>query len=624
MLGTLALSLYVGMCSNFFTTKLNVYKRFDGLTLHWRADMGTETLYLGLEAPIDDSGASDAGGWVGVGIAEQSAGSMPGADILVVRQESSGQWIVEDRHALAFAAPVLDEIQDWKIDGATVDNGTLYATIHRKFDTQDGQDRPIVGGSMLILWARGQTHTFWKHKGTNRRVEGVRFYGDEDLGDWDKREDDTEFVYLSMQNFQIPKKRTTYACRSHMPLQLFNGEDAWLTRFDFINLNPKYNHHFIIHACDPANMGPNRQGGVWKQFEEKTMECQSPQGNYDEGCSSAVYIWAVGAQNWTLPPNVGYLVSDKQPHGIRAFVVEMHFDNPDLTEGIIDNSSVVVWFTRKKRKHDLGLLTVGDPLVSANPIPPRVPLQHYQFTCGSTCTSRWDHPITIIGSNLHMHVHGKRMVSILHKQDGTSTYINRAEYYNFDSQQTRMIKPLVVEPGDTLNLHCVFENPSDTAVSFNLGSNDEMCMEFLNYYPILKRPGDGIPINFCGFMKRFWEYPFLNGTICGVDLLEKNDADFSTCNPAPSEIDSDECWEATWGQSGTSGIPKPCVRVANPGFHCERTRHILTVEDDGTEVYRWTNALPPLDFNDGRLLPSGAVRTHVTALAVLGILLACV
>jgi len=212
-------------------------------------------------------------------------------------------------------------------------------------------------------------------------------------------------------------------------------------------------------------------------------------------------------------------------------------------------------------------------------------------------------------------------MSVLHRADGTTEYINRAEFYSFDSQQTKMIKPLVVNPGDSLNLHCVYANDGPETVSFNLGSSDEMCMEFLFYYPVLARASDGVPINFCGFMKRFWEYPFLNGTICGVDLLEKNDADFSTCNPPPEELDHDDCWKNTWGISGSSGgIPLPCKKNHNPGFQCNRTQHVLHVDEDGTVTSRWTNAIPPVDFNDLRLLPSSVFQTQALALTALVIL----
>ncbi len=100
----------------------------------------------------------------------------------------------------------------------------------------------------------------------------------------------------------------------------------------------------------------------------------------------------------------------------------MHYDNPNLVSGIVDNSGVRITYTPNIREFDagtvrtvkklilIGVLTLGDPSVTGAPIPPGKPLVEYEYSCSSACTSaQLSQNINVFGFSIHMHAIGARV-----------------------------------------------------------------------------------------------------------------------------------------------------------------------------------------------------------------------
>ena len=86
--------------------------------------------------------------------------------------------------------------------------------------------------------------------------------------------------------------------------------------------------------------------------------------------------------------------------------------------------------------------------------------------------------------------------------------LERVDYYNFDYQTWNEVSH-VVTPGDRFNIHCVYDTRSRVnATRFGGGSMDEMCMNFIAYYP-------KIDYKLCGYA--YWRdyYGDNNVTVCG-------------------------------------------------------------------------------------------------------------
>ena len=118
----------------------------------------------------------------------------------------------------------------------------------------------------------------------------------------------------------------------------------------------------------------------------------------------------------------------------------MHYDNPALATGLVDNFGFDMLYVNTLREHDAGGMTLGDPTLrmavknnnlpswlpvswpyeSGNLAPGETSLLHRQSSCPSECTSSLSQPITVFGSNLHMHTAGQKMYTELYDSSGNS------------------------------------------------------------------------------------------------------------------------------------------------------------------------------------------------------------
>lgn len=144
-------------------------------------------------------------------------------------------------------------------------------------------------------------------------------------------------------------------------------------------------------------------------------------------------------------------------------------------------------------------MTLGDPLTTFADIPPNMPYVEYEANCPSECTSEWPNDIIVFVDFLHMHQAGKQIWSNHYDANNNSLgHFNKIDFWDFDFQQnTRMNK--TIKRGDRINTHCVYNSLGHTApIEFGLESTEEMCMEFISYYPVIYTPTNH-PYAFCGY-----------------------------------------------------------------------------------------------------------------------------
>ena len=95
----------------------------------------------------------------------------------------------------------------------------------------------------------------------------------------------------------------------------------------------------------------------------------------------------------------------------RSFTINAHYDNPTNDKGITDDSGMRLWFKKKARKYDLGVVQLGDGTVRDRRKKLPLGLSEVQYECPSSCTQGLSEPITMLNSQLHMHSHGARMMT---------------------------------------------------------------------------------------------------------------------------------------------------------------------------------------------------------------------
>lgn len=101
-------------------------------------------------------------------------------------------------------------------------------------------------------------------------------------------------------------------------------------------------------------------------------------------------------------------------------------------------------------------------------------------------------PLTIISTTPHMHLLGKRLEAHHIQEGGERACVLRVPDWDFQWQQGyRPVEPVVVQPGESIELTCVYDNspanqpvingaqaePQD--VAWGEGTRDEMCLLYL-------------------------------------------------------------------------------------------------------------------------------------------------
>merc|ERR1719197_2122898 len=475
-----------------------------GYDFHWILDTVNRKITVALVAPTK--------GWVGLGLGE--AGGMRGADIMVgTVDDSTGSAQVRDYHATGSKLPVEDSCQDWSIHYGEQADGKTMIVASRAFTTGDSNDRPLITTGLRkqsLLFAYGSCDTLASCPHSLASGHKKKMFIDLTTGEGADMSHFTarlaatpgySFVDLHFNNasynaniqgnkntvYKQPEKtggkeillanqRTMYweYCfpRSEHPewsahdaksLVGFNGIlDTNATRDDLV-------HHSVLYAFTGDDCAPGGESIIWVG------------GNsfYEE-----------------LPADVGMSFSR-----FKSFRIQVHYDNPFQESNLKDNSGVRVWLDSGARLHEAGTIQLGDPQVRmsrevGHEIPPGK--SYWEFKCPSTATQNW-HEITVFGQILHMHENGDQMYLEIKNSSGVVRRPNSVEYFDFGWQDPTLNEPFQIKPGDELTTRCYYDNKKGTNVKFGLGSDEEMCIDFIFYYPYLEsNKGNLTATQYCG------------------------------------------------------------------------------------------------------------------------------
>jgi Copper type II ascorbate-dependent monooxygenase, C-terminal domain len=195
--------------------------------------------------------------------------------------------------------------------------------------------------------------------------------------------------------------------------------------------------------------------------------------------------------------------------------MEVHYDNPELLEDIIDSSGVRIYYVNKSRPIQVGFFDIGDPMIALTDRPVGEGVREHTFECGGECSATVlpDGGVTVLRSTLHMHRTGIQSTSeLIHN----GTVVNKAtvEYFDFAQQGAQLVQaePFKILPGDAFRVRCTYRSPPNNTTKFGLASSSEMCIASLLYYPrpILGQDGE-------------YELPWM----CGYQYVEPCSADYT-------------------------------------------------------------------------------------------------
>eukprot|EP00965_Chrysotila_dentata_P238124 6202306-Pleurochrysis_carterae.AAC.1 len=228
-----------------------------------------------------------------------------------------------------------------------------------------------------------------------------------------------------------------------------------------------YLHHMVLHVTTATECEPNHP-------EE-----------------SPIYAGPgpLGTGILVLPAEAGFRIGGASK--FTGFRLEIHYDNPAFTPDVLDASGTRLYLSSELRMHDAAVLSNGDKSVHLANIPLPAGPSRWDFECPSAATALFPTPLTAFARVLHMHQSGARMIT--RQLDSTARIVKREskyDYYDF-AWQTLYVPDLVewtIDQGDILQTSCYYDSPTSQNSGrkvFGFGSLDEMCIDFIFYYPAL-------------------------------------------------------------------------------------------------------------------------------------------
>ena len=196
-----------------------------------------------------------------------------------------------------------------------------------------------------------------------------------------------------------------------------------------------------------------------------------------------VWAWVPGIDVGIMPDVAGVRISGPSGNGYQSVAVETHFDNPNNVENEVDNSGVRFYYTANLRTYDIGSLQLGDPYVAARNVVIPPGWNDFEFTCpNSGCfnTLNGGQDVTVFGVVHHMHGAGRSMRTRLYDASDNLYKEMVTEFYDFNFQDYLRIEPFTFRTDTHASVECIYESNGE---DFGLGSEQEMCMTFLTYYP---------------------------------------------------------------------------------------------------------------------------------------------
>ncbi|KAJ8300436.1 hypothetical protein KUTeg_021955 [Tegillarca granosa] len=335
----------------------------------------------------------------------------------------------------------------------------------------------------------------------------------------------------------IPTQQTTYV-RTYVELPI-DGDYHLVGSKPFLD-NVHVVHHIELYGCDEYD-GPINRPLNTPLFETGWSQCSNLfaawtvglKGTCHEGDKAVRFgatkgykIAVMETSNITTKldnkarnrKNNNWILSD-QDHGVKqqqlnglgawfsspeSNFLHVHWNNPEGYSNLTDSSGMTLFYTSKLRKHDFGIITIGQMSIN---IPPRLDRIAISGTCSSECTrEKITGPIYIASLRHHMHHNGVYFITFLsqlctryarHKE-----YEEKCHYFSIYYAKPlipialitefygRTLKtPIQMLPGDEVKMTCLYTSKYKTTPTFyGRGINSEMCFGFVDFYPIENSP----------------------------------------------------------------------------------------------------------------------------------------
>ncbi|XP_064505528.1 DBH-like monooxygenase protein 1 [Pseudopipra pipra] len=415
-------------------------------------------------------------GYVGFGLS--ASGSMASADIVVGGVER-GQPYLQDYFTDENRVLKKDPQQDYHLEYAMENSTHTILAFSRDLHTCDTNDKSITESTVRVIWAyhhKDMGEAGQNYHGSNRGTKSLRLLNPE------KEVLSASLPYFDLTNkdVPVPDKDTTYWCQMFkIPIQ---HEKHHVTKVEPLIQKGHENlvHHILLYQCS-SNLNDS--------VLDYGHECYHP--NMPDSfltCETVIFAWAIGGEGFTYPPHVGLSIGTASDP---LFVLmEVHYDNPSYTEGLIDNSGLRLIYTPVLRKYDAGVIEAGLWVSLFHNIPPGMPEFVSEGHCTLECLEEAlgaERPtgIQVFAVLLHAHLAG-RAIRMRHFHNGEEQkLLAYDDEFDFNFQEFQYLKEeRTILPGDNLITECHYNTVDRIRMTWGgLSTRNEMCLSYLLYYP---------------------------------------------------------------------------------------------------------------------------------------------
>jgi hypothetical protein len=221
--------------------------------------------------------------------------------------------------------------------------------------------------------------------------------------------------------------------------------------------NKKIVHHILLFQTDTAE-------------SSTPFKCEA----FGSAGWRLVAGWAPGGNNLELPKEAGF----PEEAGTTHWVLQIHYNNASNATGAQDNSGYSLCTTEDLRPNDAGVMAFGSTNFS---LPPR---SKTTVQCDYTLDDKFN-GVKIFNASPHMHKQGTAMSTArLAGGQGDEQMVFEQKNFSFEAQSNYPIDQQL-NSGDVMRTRCTYNNPGDQTIGFGENTEDEMCFDFMGYYPAI-------------------------------------------------------------------------------------------------------------------------------------------
>nr|XP_048679199.1 dopamine beta-hydroxylase isoform X1 [Caretta caretta] len=274
----------------------------------------------------------------------------------------------------------------------------------------------------------------------------------------------------------IPSQETTYWCYMVELPDSFPRHHIVMYEPVITAGNEAIVHHMEVFQCAAEfDSFPHYNGPCDSKMKPDRL-------NY---CRHVLAAWAMGAQAFYYPEEAGLAFGG--PGSSKYLRLEIHYHNPLVFKGRHDSSGIRLYYTATLRRYDAGIMELGLVYTPVMAIPPGEAGFLLKGYCTDKCTQVALPPagIHIFASQLHTHLTGRKVATILSREGREREVVNADNHYSPHFQEIRMLKKVVsVFPGDVLTTTCMYNTEDrNQATVGGFSITDEMCVNYVHYYP---------------------------------------------------------------------------------------------------------------------------------------------